>query len=287
MLKQFRKNKSYLVISELQHLLLMSSAIAILSFWNPWNYQSIPMLILLCVPLIFSGPLGYLVTGALVYKYFSPPFLQESTAFLVLGGFFYGLVHSQVVHFCAHWLLRPRWLNRLLGEILSMQFFGTFLGFTIVHLEHHAHADDLSLDPHPNQAEGFFNYAIRLHGTMALNFKRLYFNLHGTTQDTERLWKTYLFLRPTRLFSRVIVLLLALGPKGFLFFLLPSMLLNHWVFGHLNYYSHIRKPDGTVDIQNLNQKTLHKVLNFFTLGAYHHADHHRSPNSFFSPNHEQ
>jgi len=283
MFKDFRNNKYYLLTSELQHLFLMSCAFVLFSIWNPWNYESLLKVILLCIPFLFSGPGGYVVTGTLVAYYFSPSVSLESTPFVVIGGIIYGLIHSQLVHFCAHGLLRPRWLNRILGEILSIQFFSTFLGFTVVHMEHHAHADDLTLDPHPNYAEGFLNYFTRLHRTMATSFKRMYFNIHSTSPETERQWKMYLLLRPTRHFSRVIVLLLALGPSGFLFFLLPSMIVNHWVFGHLNYYSHLRGPDGTVEIQNLNKKFLHKLLNVFTLGAYNHADHHRRPNSFFTP----
>lgn len=277
----FRRKKSYLVTSEMQHLFVLLGAIVALSIWNPWGYSSLLTLYAICLPLIFSGPIGYALTTIVVAWHY-PTTTHAASIFVLVGlGLGYGLLHSQLVHFCAHNLLRPRWLNRVLGEFFSLQFFSTFLGFTVVHLEHHAHADDLELDPHPNVGEGFLRYFVRLNATMAASFKRMYFSLHGSSPETEKLWRMYLRFRFVRHYSRALFFLLVLGPSGFLFFLVPSMLINHFIFGHLNYFSHLRRPDGTVVIQNLNQKRLHRLLNVFTLGAYNHGHHHQRPDLFF------
>jgi len=285
MLRQFRQDSSYIVAYELKQLMVVSSAIAVLVWWNPWGMTDLPRLFLLCVPLLFSGPVGYLFTAMGVFAYLRPEsgFDSITAGSLCLAGVSFGLAHSQLVHFCSHNLLRPRWLNRALGEVLSLQFFGTFLGFTVLHLEHHAFADDLVQDPHPNEGEGFYRFFIRLSRTMASGFKKIYFKLHGQTPAGSEQWRRYSLLVPTRCFSRAILFLLLLGPEGFLFFLLPSMISNHWVFGHLNYYSHLRKPDGTVEILNLNQTLFHKLLNLLTLGAYNHANHHQAPNALYPP----
>lgn len=284
MLKEFRKNCSYVFIYELQQLAILSIAIVILMAWNPWGLDSLLQVFLICIPLLFSAPVGYFIVSCLVFHFFNPTHHTSvmTLTLLVLFGILFGFVHSQLVHFCSHNLFRPKWVNRFLGEILSLQFFGTFLGFTVLHLEHHAYADDRTKDPHSNEGEGFFRFFIKLTQTMAIGFEKIYFKHHGQRINSKKEWMKYKRLVPTRCFSRAVFLILLLGPVGFLFFFLPSMLSNYWVFGHLNYYSHLRKEDGTVEILNLNKKLSHKILNIFTLGAYNHANHHKAPNFIFS-----
>ena len=279
MIREFRKNNKYLVTYELKQLAFMSLLVFLFTIWNPWELQSLSKVFLISIPLLFSAPIGYFVTTSLLFFYFNPAdgFDITDSCVLAILGICFGLVHSQLVHFCSHNLLRPKWINRVLGEVLSLQFLGTYLGFTVLHLEHHTYADDLVLDPHPNQAEGFYRFFVKLTKTMAVGFKKIYFKHHADKPETQKIWLVYKYILPTRCFSRVVFLILLLGPSGFLFFLLPSMIANYWVFGHLNYYSHLRKPDGTVEILNLDQKVHHKILNYFTLGAYNHADHHKFP----------
>ena len=285
MLRKFRDFKFYLLKYEFSHLLILSLGIFIFSALNLWHFKSFSLLFLICSPLLINGPIGYLVMTGLVFHFLIPESSLShlySNGLLMVLGICTGFCHMQIVHNSSHHLFKPRWLNRIIGELCSIQFFGTFLGFTVLHMKHHSYADHLDFDPHPNLGSGFFPYVKKLSFTMKESFKKEYFTNHGQSLLTKRIWIIYCLLIPIRHYLRALFLLIFFGPIGFLFFMVPSLIANHWIFAHLNYYAHLRQDDGNVEILNLNKKFSHRILDFLTIGAYHHANHHKNPN-YFNP----
>lgn len=194
---------------------------------------------------------------------------------LIPFGVYAGMLNVSVVHNCAHRNFRPRWLNRVLGEICSLHLMSGFPGFAILHLLHHRHADDPVLDPHPNGHQTYWQYLNGLKRSLGAAFRRFHDQQWGSDVGSRRRWQAVRVLLSMNRVIRALLILLLCGPLGFTFFYIPSILANQITYAHINYYSHVHHADGRVEIVDLNHTWGYRLLNFLLIGIYCHATHHR------------
>ncbi len=199
---------------------------------------------------------------------------------LIGSGIYFGMVHTALIHNCAHNNFKPRWLNRILGELLATHMLSGYPGFAILHLEHHRFSDDPVKDPHPNLNLSYWQYLNNLKYRLRESFLRMYQERWGESEKFMNMWKHVRILLPLNRVLRAIFILFLFGPQFFALFYLPSYLASQLTYAHVNYYTHAKQADGSVEIINMNHNYLYKFLNFALLGIYMHKDHHRKPNVF-------
>lgn len=283
MIQEFKKDpyflSRYYMISSVVFLILIVLSVGFLGH----DYQPTYLYwILALVPLIISNFLGVVFSSLLsmgIFLYFRPAEVTPWTSLLVLVGIYIGMLNVPLIHNCAHNQFRPRWLNRVLGELLSVHLMSGFPGFAFLHLRHHQYADDDHQDPHPNGNLTFWQYLNGLKKRLASAYKRNYFDQWGDTQMSRRHWKIFATLVPVGRVLRSLMILTLLGPKLFVFFYVPSFIANQLTYAHINYYCHQKQADGSVAIVNMNHG-FYKVLNFLLLGIYFHKTHHWHPQIF-------
>lgn len=287
MLREYRRDPYFLLRYYLTCAIAYGGIVALLVLFTPWTFSgSVWIWMALLLPLLANSFLGMIASavltiGALVV---SRPHLSFGHAGIVVLGIYFGMVAVQLIHNCAHKSFKPRWLNRVLGEVLAIHLLSGFPSFAILHLEHHRHADHPELDPHPNEDLSFFGYLLAIKGKLKRHFRRAFFQKWGDHPKAERIWATQQMLLPLNRVLRAWILLLLVGPVGFVLFMIPSFIANHLTFAHINFYTHAQREDGTVEILNLDHNWIYKLLNVVMIGGYFHKNHHLAP-SLFNPAH--
>lgn len=287
MLRDYRQDPYFLLRYYRTCALAYGGVVAFLVLVTPWKFEgSVWLWMALLLPLLANSFLGMiaaavLTLGALIV---SRPHLGIGHAGLVVLGIYFGMVAVQLIHNCAHKSFKPRWLNRILGELLAIHLLSGFPSFAILHLEHHRHADHPELDPHPNEDLTFSQYLFSIKGKLKRHFRRAFFERWGHLPNAEKIWGAQQLLLPLNRVLRAWILLLLFGPVGFVLILIPSFIANHLTFAHINFYTHAKREDGTVEILNLDHNWLYKFLNLVMIGGYFHKNHHLAP-SLFNPAH--
>ena len=280
MLIRWTKDKFYLLKYELLGGAILICLLALMLVLNLHQTPAPFVWLVMLLPILLNPLLGILAaTAGMVFLLtkFYPELFNAYHLFLIPVGICFGISHVQLVHAAIHKSYQPRWLNRLIGEILSVQLFGSFLGFSLIHLQHHRHSADALRDPHPNRTGTFWGYVKDLDESISSHFEEMYFGRWGRSRKTEKIWKAYVAFVPLRQLLRASVILMVFGPVGFCFFFMPNLIVNQFVFAHMNYYTHPKKADGTSEIVNLDHNWKYKVMNVFLFGAYYHGNHHKAP----------
>ncbi len=281
MLRSFRTDPNYLFryYAMSTFILLALAAVLIIFPLHEFPRGSVFWLAFL-LPLLMNSVLG-LALAFLIVLFSFLHFFSVSSAQLLLvpGGIYFGMIAVQLIHNCAHKSFHPRWANRPLGELLAIHLLSGFPGFVILHLSHHQYTDHHELDPHPNGDLSFWRYFFSVKGKLKNYFRRTYLRQWQELPHSQRIWEsTQLLLRLNR-FLRAALLLLVAGPVGFALFLLPSFLANHLTFAHINYFTHAKDSNGSVEILNLNSG-VYRFLNLLMIGGYAHKNHHLAPHLF-------
>lgn len=247
-------------------------------FFSP----SVGIWIACLLPLIISNFMSVciinIVTITLCAQYFGP--ISFKHFLLTIGGIYFGMLHTALIHNCAHNNFKPRFLNRILGEILSLHMMSGYPGFVIIHLQHHKHADNSELDPHPNDNLTYWQYLNGLKKNLKKSFLRLYTETWGNDEESLKIWAWVRYLLPLNRILRAFLILLLFGPVGFSFFYIPSYISSQLTYAHVNYYTHARQEDNSVKIINMNHNIIYKVLNKVLIGIYFHKNHHDKPRAF-------
>jgi fatty acid desaturase len=281
MLRAFRGDPRYLLNYYRGSTLALSALLLLLLLFPLHRFPGAAWAwTLLLLPLLLNSVLGLLAVFLLVCAA-ALHFFQPSPAQLALVplGVYFGMLAVQLIHNCAHKSFRPRWLNRPLGELLALHLLSGFPGFVILHLTHHQYPDHPELDPHPNGTLTFWQYFFAVKGKLKNYFQRTYSERWKDLPEAEAIWaQTQLLLRFNR-FLRAAVLLALAGPLGFALFLVPSFIANHLTFAHINFFTHQRQPDGSVEVVNLTTG-IYAFLNPLMLGGYSHRNHHLAPHLF-------
>lgn len=246
------------------------------SYW-PW----LPVVVLFAHSSFRSVVGAALVSMAIFF--FRPEAFHLGPAILyVVGGVYAGIWSNVLIHNASHNMIKPAWLNRLVGELAGIQVLSGFPGFAVLHMEHHRHADDEALDPHPNlPGQTFWRYVDETRARLRLTFVRIYHEAWGQ-KDLAYLnsWKKTKWLLPVNRSLRAAFLLLLLGPLGFTFFFISSHITTQLAFAVINFYSHRRREDGTVEVRNLDGNWIFWILNRGFSGAFYHRNHHLNPKLF-------
>lgn len=186
---------------------------------------------------------------------------------------------------CAHlWIHNathgnfPKWLNRLIGEVLGVIVFVRYASWDIVHMRHHRFSDDSGKDPHPTYPsywKSFFSSIVYVEKQL----QQQYCDVWGDTEENRR----YEAFRAKVSYGTNVVLAVAwylfLGPIGFFVFWLPLNLIAAAFVGHFNWSTHNGGAGREFRPVNLNHGYFWLGNKLFT-GIYFHANHHKRPHLF-------
>jgi len=279
MMRRFVADRGFLLRYYAWSTFISLLALAGLYEWHPYAFRpGVGLWILSLFPLVFPSFLGVCLAGisaiSLALIYYGDPLTAWHLALIPMG-IYAGMLNVAVVHNCAHENFRPRWMNRVLGELCSFHLMSGFPGFAILHLLHHRHADDPVLDPHPNGDCTYWQYLNGLKASLGRSFQRFYVDHWGDNPASRLRWRTIRALLSTNRVIRALLVLFLFGPLGFAFFYVPSILANQLTYAHINYYTHIHHRDGRIEIVDLNSTPGYRLLNALMMGIYCHATHHR------------
>jgi stearoyl-CoA desaturase (delta-9 desaturase) len=203
-------------------------------------------------------------------------------AALVPLGLYLGVLSAVMIHNAAHMIMRPLWLNRLIGELCALHQLYGFAGWQIPHILHHQYPDEPGLDPHPPGDLTFRQFFFGMRRTLRECLGQAYFKVWKDWPGAERTWAAAKFYATYGMGLRLMFWMLLLGPTLFFTLFLPSYVANVLFFAHFNYYTHRPTADGGVAILNLDHNLYYNFINRVFFGVYYHSNHHRRA-SLFNP----
>lgn len=212
---------------------------------------------------------------------FSPFTISPIDLFIFLFAFFFAGLSAVFIHNAVHLNFRPRWLNRLVGEIMGVHQLYGFLGWQTAHLIHHKYPDNPQFDPHPPGNQNFLEFAMSMQKNLKMCLSRIYFSTWTENEKFQKIWKKKNFFAALGMLLKLIFWFLILEPKFFLIWFVPSYLLNVLFFAHFNFSTH-RPSNGETVILNLDQGWYFKLINLLLFGIYYHRNHHLRA-SLFNP----
>lgn len=168
----------------------------------------------------------------------------------------------------------------MLGELVGLWQFAGFPFWAIVHILHHKHADDPTLDRHPPMEKSDWEYLTEMRYSVSTAFANYYFKLWGKTEESMRNLKEFGIELKTAEFLQVIFWYLLLGPQTFAFFFAFAVVFKMMHYAWFNYATHVNTVSGT-SIINLGQG-FYKIISFVSFGFYYYKNHHLQP-SLFNP----
>jgi stearoyl-CoA desaturase (delta-9 desaturase) len=197
---------------------------------------------------------------------------------LAVSGLFLGCYAAVAIHTASHQAFRPRWVNRIVGEVCGVLLLTGYATFLIPHLAHHRYPDDPLRDPHPPGHLSFPAYLNGMVPTLVACMNRLYADLwagrDGRYPWLSRITRT---LIPLAFLMRVLLLLVLLRPMLFAYLFVPLYIAELMLFAHVNYMTHRPDPAGGFMILDLKDGIFHRVMNAVFLGTYCHRTHHLRP----------
>ncbi len=235
----------------------------------------LPAILLLCsvrVQWVMAGSVYGLLVGGSAQE-FSPWHLFGLPVAWTLS-----LVFSGLIHCASHGSLRPRTLNRPVGELLGLAQLSGFADWNIVHILHHSHTDDPVRDPHPPQNLTYWQYTKAMRALIVKVFVAKYFQLFGASEKSQQELKA--FSRNSKLahINKVVFWFLLLKSQIFFFLFAPSIVAKMFQFSWLNWAAH-RPGKAGVEIRNL-EGAGYRYLNIFSFGLFVHKNHHLVPTLF-------
>lgn len=215
-------------------------------------------------------------TGLCFFLY-EPEVLHFGAALL---GTFIVMPAMALFHNAAHANFRPKWLNRPMGELMALLQLTGWPEWKIVHLLHHAHADDANLDPHPPLNKSFWKFAFSVRESIQKAFGIHFIKKFGESAEVKKALKVFSLSSMYSQVMKSFFWFLVLGPQYFAFFLSVSIVSKYLQYSWFNYVTH-KWVDGKIELQNLDSG-IYRFMNFFTFGLYAHRIHHRIP-YYFDP----
>lgn len=195
-----------------------------------------------------------------------------------------GALFGVLMHNAGHSNFKPRFVNRLVLELMGLHQLDGWRRNTAAHIIHHKFPDDPLRDPHPPLDVGFWRFAGSLQKTSRACLARVYADTWGEAPEVARLWRWSERLAGAGIALRVLFWFLLLGPALFFAVYLPSWLSNGLFFAHLNYFTHRPREGGGSEILNLDDTVPYRIANTLLFGTYYHKNHHRRA-YLFNPKH--
>ncbi len=195
---------------------------------------------------------------------------------LIFAGLVVGLISATAFHNASHGNIKPRILNKLIGELTADFSLEDMKCFRIGHMLHHIHSDDPLLDPHPPQGLNFLQFILSSRQKTISCIENLYYKHHGKSKKSVRNVFLQIVVFHMAAVMKLIFWYLFLGPVGFTFFFIPAYLSYFFGFAHLNYISH-KDETNEGNIFNHDGGWFYSLMNLITSGGYYHKNHHLSP----------
>jgi len=204
---------------------------------------------------------------------------------LIPLGIYAGGISAVFIHNATHGSFPLRWLNAACGYIAGMHQLWGFTGWKLIHLMHHHYSDDVDMDPHPPKNLNFRQFAQSMFLYSSRKITERYREHWGVSPRTHLLHHSLLIIFLSMTACNLLFWYALLGPAGFVFFYVPSYVVNHLLFAHINYYAHPKdSTTGASQPGNLDHNRYYKLANALWFGIYYHGNHHRKP-LLFNPKH--
>ncbi len=287
MFKQYKKDVFFLLKYNSANVLILG--LVSLFLFHAWSSMAqVPnsWVLLLCILPLSLPNLWTISASALmlapVALYFNLFQVSLADWWLIPLSVVIGLQSAWLMHNAAHESIKPKWLNRLVGELCGLQQLMGYPGWAIPHIVHHQFPDDPEKDPHPPQQLSFMQFLGEMGPSMARVAKAYFFNLWQDRPDVARIWNRMLWTSMAARYLRAAFLLILLGPKVFVLCFIVSKMVNMIWYVHFNYYTHRPTGDGRMEILNLDHNLYYKLMNATMAGVYYHKNHHAKA-SLFDP----
>ncbi len=202
-------------------------------------------------------------------------------ALYMLLGIYVGGVSVVFIHNATHNSFPNKWLNEIAGQIAGVHQLWGFMGWKVIHLFHHLYSDRGDRDPHPPKGKTFKQFLLGMSLGASRSISSKYREQWGTGRKTMILHKLVIIFFNIMAISYLLFWYFLLGPEGFLFFYIPSLVWNQVMFAHINYFCHpLDKETGETAAANLDSSMYHKFSNAVWWGIYYHGNHHKKPQLF-------
>ncbi len=199
---------------------------------------------------------------------------------LIPLGIYVGGMSAVFIHNATHDSFPARWLNWCAGQLAGLHQLWGFMGWKLIHLVHHQYSDNHVMDPHPPKDLSFWQFTRIMFLHSSAKISERYREHWGLSAKTRFLHGAVLVTFTVMAACNLLLWYLLLGPVGFLFFYVPSYVVNHLLFAHINYYAHPKEEDGSTRPGNLDHNAYYKIANALWCGIYYHGNHHRKPQLF-------
>ena len=238
-------------------------------------------LLLFCIPIFLVALASTITTGLGLGIGAAIIFYQDQSLSLmylvyILAAILVTFPLTGIYHCASHVSMRPRWLNRFIGEIIGLWHMSSIDEWSIIHAMHHAYSDDPQKDPHPPAGLIFSQFLKTTAQKIFATLKQQFINIHGeeNLKDLNNALKIGL-LRQMLLSYFWFVLL---GAKLYIFLFATNIVFKKLHYAWFNWATHVRAGDD-VDILDLNSG-YYRIINAFSFNLYLHRAHHKRPGDF-------
>lgn len=186
---------------------------------------------------------------------------------------------ASVIHNAGHGNFSTPLRNRVMGELAGAYLGYGLTNFILIHGLHHAYADR-DYDPVSPRGMSFLRFLSGPLRHATRRARRFLDDTHGKSPHYGAVRVGEALLFHANLALRVACIAVLLGPALFLAFYVPSILSDIAILAHINYVCHRDRPDGSVEIVNLDHNLYYRLTNWVTCGGYFHKSHHLRPHLF-------
>lgn len=181
------------------------------------------------------------------------------------------------LHSASHVSLRPRWLNRPLGELTGIMQLSGFADWRVLHVIHHQFPDNPEYDPHHPGQRSYWKFAFGMRAMVGQSLMNYYFKLFGRNEVSFKRIKYLMLSMKIDSSMKVIFWFMLLGPQYFSYLFTSSILFKMLHYAWFNWATHRPDKNGKYEIINLDH-SFYRVINFLAAGLYYHGNHHLNPN---------
>ncbi len=200
---------------------------------------------------------------------------------LIIPALYVAGISTIWMHNASHGSFKNPVINRMCGEIAGVHQLWGFFGWQFIHTVHHMYSDREVGDPHNPKGKTFWQFTKNMFLHSSNEITRRYRDHWGSTTRTFILRQCVYLTFTGMVLAHLVFWFLLLGPEGFIFFYIPSIVANHIFYAHINYYCHpVNTETGNTAPANLDGNWYYKLCNTLFYGIYYHDNHHRKPKVF-------
>ncbi len=272
--RKFKEDSEYLIKNNMTRIFALVIANALLLYFTSLHYHFLlflPSLYLISKNSVAATAAGGLLGASILGFWAGLPDL--TAAISIITAVILTFPITALYHCASHKAFRPRWLNRLLGEIIGLWHMSSIDEWSIIHSFHHTHSDHPEHDPHPPSSLGFVEFTKTTASTIMTSFGKHFVSVHGPEslqilKKVSRLSKIRQILMSTFWF-------LLLGPEIYIYFFTTNIVFKKLHYAWFNWATH-KKVGNEIHVINQNQG-IYRLINAISLNLYNHGSHHLKP----------